>query len=54
MLMLKIGNAAGENAPAAGEFTPRSISERVQALGGTTYVERGADGYTTVHLMVPI
>jgi signal transduction histidine kinase len=54
MLLLKIGNAAGENIPAAGEFTPRSISERVQALGGTTYVERGADGYTTVHLMVPI
>jgi signal transduction histidine kinase len=54
MLMLKIGNAAGENILAADEFTPRSISERVQALGGTTYVERGEDGYTTVHLMVPI
>jgi signal transduction histidine kinase len=57
ILMLKIGNAAGEGAEtpaAAASFTPRSIQERVQALGGTTYVERGADGYTTVHLMVPI
>mgnify|MGYP001560009196 FL=1 len=54
VLMLKIGNAAGDNPAAATDFTPRSIQGRVQALGGTTYVERGADGYTTVHLMVPI
>lgn len=54
ILMLKIGNAAGSDPPAAGDFTPRSIQERVQALGGATYVERSADGYTTVHLMIPI
>lgn len=51
-LLLQIGN---ETRDAAEEhFIPRSISERSKALGGSTFVERGADGYTVVHVTIPM
>ena len=51
-LLLKIGNEA-RGGP-SGDFTPRSIRERAQALGGAAFVERGADGYTVVHVTIPM
>ena len=50
-LVLKIGNEKSTNEV---EFTPRSIHERAQALGGTTFVEQSADGYTIVHVTIPM
>lgn len=52
-LLLKIGNEAAA-APLGPNFTPRSIRERAQALGGTALVERDADGYTVVHVTIPM
>jgi signal transduction histidine kinase len=51
-LLLKIGNEARDK-PAAG-FTPRSIDERVRELGGTSLVEHTPDGYTVVHIAIPL
>jgi len=54
-LLLKIGNEAREGGATALEnFTPRSINERTKALGGSTFVERSADGYTVVHVTIPM
>lgn len=51
-LHITIGNeCTGE--PAA-PFMPRSISERAAALGGHTYVARGVDGSTCVHIDIPV
>jgi signal transduction histidine kinase len=52
-LLLKIGNEAPASA-AGEEFTPRSIEERTKVLGGSTYVERAAEGYTVVHVSIPM
>ncbi len=52
-LLLQIGNELNADAPDVGEFMPRSISERAQALKGKTYVERRADHYTVVHVTIP-
>lgn len=49
-LLLKIGNDMGDSK----EFTPRSISERVQTLNGRTYVEHRPDRYTVVVIMIPM
>ena len=51
-LLLKIANEA--RGGSSGDFTPRSIRERAQALGGAAFVERGADGYTVVHVTIPM
>jgi signal transduction histidine kinase len=53
-LLLKIGNETREGAPGSGNFTPRSIHERTKALGGSTFVERGPNGYTVVHVTIPM
>lgn len=51
-LLLQIGNEGGGTG--APSFTPRSISERVQALKGIIFVENRADHYTVVHVAVPM
>jgi signal transduction histidine kinase len=53
-LLLQIGNEAGAGGPGTRNFTPRSIHERTQALGGTMFVERRPDGYTVVHVTIPM
>jgi signal transduction histidine kinase len=53
-LLLKIGNQMQEGASGAEVFTPRSIHDRTKALGGSTFVERGQDGYTVVHVTIPM
>jgi signal transduction histidine kinase len=53
-LLLDIANPAGEGPAQGRTFTPKSISERAQALGGGVFVEQTADGYTVVHVRIPI
>ena len=53
-LLLKIGNEMHAGASGTEAFTPRSIHERTKALGGSTFVERGRDGYTVVHVSIPM
>lgn len=49
-LLLEIANPAEDDLKS---FTPRSIRERAQALGGTTIVERSGAGYTVVRVAIP-
>ncbi len=54
LLLLSIENDSGrtrDGAPAT--FTPRSIAERAEELGGHVAVERSPDGYTTVKVSIP-
>lgn len=51
-LHIHINNAAGD-APAAA-FSPRSIAERVLALGGRLQVAAGHEGATSVQIALPI
>lgn len=51
-LHIEIGNA-GNGQPAA-VFTPRSITERVMALGGQVRVRSGDEGSTTVQIQIPV
>ena len=53
-LLLHIGNEASAPPSAAQGFTPRSIDERSQALGGSATVEQRADGYTVVQVTLPM
>lgn len=53
-LLLKIGNEMQDGASGREIFTPRSIHDRTKALGGSTFVERGRDGYTVVHVTIPM
>jgi signal transduction histidine kinase len=53
-LLLKIGNEAGNDSIEPKSFTPRSISERVQLLGGRTFVEQREEGQTVVHVTIPM
>jgi signal transduction histidine kinase len=53
-LLLKIGNETMERASTLEKFMPRSINERTKALGGTTFVEHARDGYTVVHVTIPM
>lgn len=50
-LTITIGNEAPDGTP---EFMPRSIQGRTQSLGGSTVVERDAEGYTTVRISIPL
>ncbi|HEY0846574.1 MAG TPA: histidine kinase [Noviherbaspirillum sp.] len=50
-LLVDIGNEAGV---AAAPFTPRSIFDRVLALGGAVTVDCGSDGYTVVRISIPV
>jgi signal transduction histidine kinase len=52
-LLLKIGNNVASD-DLAKEFMPRSINERVQILGGRTFVEQRLDGQTVVHVTIPM
>ena len=51
-LHIEIGNA-GNGKPAAA-FSPRSITERVTALGGEVRVRSGDEGSTTVQIEIPV
>lgn len=51
LLTIDIGNEEQEM-PAS--FTPRSIRDRAEALGGSTVVERDADGYTVLRIVIPL
>jgi signal transduction histidine kinase len=51
VLVLEISNESGD---AVVEFTPRSISERVKALGGELRIEHRPDHHTVVHVSVPL
>ena len=51
-LHIEIGNA-GNGLPAAA-FSPRSITERVVALGGEVRVRSGDEGSTTVQIQSPV
>jgi signal transduction histidine kinase len=53
-LAVKVGNEARVDADGIVEFMPRSINERVRALGGETFVEHDADGYTVVRVSIPL
>jgi signal transduction histidine kinase len=53
-LLLKIGNETGDEGGEPKSFTPRSISERVQVLGGRSFVEQRQGGQTVVHVSIPM
>jgi signal transduction histidine kinase len=52
-LTLRIQND-GEGDTSAGPFTPRSITERAQALGGQVLVDENGDGVTQVTVDIPL
>jgi signal transduction histidine kinase len=51
-LHIQIENTGAGEAPPA--FSPRSITERVTALGGQVKVRAGADGGTSVQIQIPV
>jgi signal transduction histidine kinase len=53
-LLLKIGNEAPRSPELAPVFIAWSIQERAGELGGTAFTEPPADGYTIVHVTIPI
>jgi len=53
-LLLEIGNEIGPGETPAERFRPKSISERAEALGGKTFVDRNSDNHTVVHVSLPI
>lgn len=53
-LLLKIGNEAEAGESSAKSFMPRSINERVQMLGGRTFVEQLQGGQSVVHVTIPM
>jgi len=53
-LLLQIGNELSPDEPAAKEFTPRSINERAQTLGGRIHIEQNAGNNTVVHVSLPM
>jgi signal transduction histidine kinase len=52
-LVLRIADAGGEKS-ACPPFTPRSLTERAQALGGHVQVEQGQDHSTVVIVEIPL
>jgi len=50
---LRVGNEISAGAGQTRKFKPRSLSERVQSLGGEIFVEHRPDGYTVVHMKIP-
>jgi signal transduction histidine kinase len=53
-LLLKIGNEAEAGEGNGKNFMPRSINERVQVLGGRTFVEQLQGGQSVVHVTIPM
>lgn len=52
-LHLNIANEVTGTLPAA-EFMPRSINARALLLGGSSFVERDVQGYTVIHVVIPL
>jgi signal transduction histidine kinase len=52
-LFLKIANEITGRTPVA-DFIPRSISARALLLGGTSFVTHNVQGYTVVHVVIPL
>jgi signal transduction histidine kinase len=52
-LRVDIANPTGDEPNSDSSFTPRSISERADALGGTATVDRSPDSYTVVRVEIP-
>lgn len=53
-LLLKVGNETPAVAGNVVKFMPRSINERVRAMGGETIVEHGNEGFTVVRVSIPM
>lgn len=53
-LLVDVGNEAPPDISPFTPFTPRSIFDRVHALGGNATVERDARGYTVVRVSLPL
>lgn len=51
--ILQVQNKRAPGATAA-DFKPRSISERTESLGGICRVVQGADGFTNLHISIPL
>lgn len=52
-LFLKIANEIMGKTPIA-DFMPRSISARALLLGGTSFVAHNVQGYTVIHVVIPL
>lgn len=53
-LLLEVGNEAIAEEAGAAKFTPKSINERVKALGGKIFIERTMDQFTLVRVLIPM
>jgi signal transduction histidine kinase len=53
-LLLKIGNEAPHSPGTVADFVAWSIKERAGELGGSTFTERGVNGYTVVNVTIPL
>lgn len=53
-LLLQVGNENPAEAGNVVRFMPRSIYERVRAMGGETIVEQGNEGFTVVRVAIPM
>ena len=53
-LFLKIGNETFANADGLVKFMPRSISERVRALGGEILIEQNLAKFTVLNISIPM
>jgi signal transduction histidine kinase len=52
-LVLRVENEQSGGSP-PGTFTPRSITERAAALGGSAHVEQGDGATTSVVIEIPL
>jgi signal transduction histidine kinase len=53
-VLLKVGNETGAGASGPLSFMPRSINERVRAMGGKTSVERDVENFAVVSVSIPL
>ncbi len=53
-LLLRVGNETPAEFGNVVNFMPRSIYERVRAMGGETTVEQGNEGFTVVRVAIPM
>jgi signal transduction histidine kinase len=53
-LLLEIANESPDISKGKAEFIPRSINARAISLGGTSFVEYDSEGYTVVHVSIPL
>ena len=52
-LCVRVGNEQASDSPTTADFIPKSIQSRVEALGGSLEIQRGARGYTVVRAIIP-